>query len=108
MRKEEKDYWEECIAIAADEVSLTLTEEQIQVLAKAAAYGHECYGQSFYTPPARDYYSGVEDDLRKKIKDLQRELDEYRDGAAKAVRRAGKIGYGYDLRVHKDGSVDVF
>lgn len=102
------DYWVECISIAAEENNIKLTKEEIGILADAAENGHECYGQTFNEPPARDYYSGVEDDLRKKIKDLQAELDEYRDGAAKAVRRVGKIGYGYDLRVHKDGSVDVF
>jgi len=108
MTKAEKDYWEECIAIAADEVALVLTDEQLKGLAEAAENGHECYGMTFYNPPARDYYSGVEDDLRKKIKDLQKELDEYREGASIAVRRAGKIGYGYGVNVHKDGSVELF
>lgn len=34
------DYWKECIAIAAEECDLKLTEEQLQCLADSASAGH--------------------------------------------------------------------
>ena len=36
----DKDYWEEVISQAADECDLSLTKEQLSILASAASSGH--------------------------------------------------------------------
>jgi len=44
----ENEYWTECIAKAAEEHGIILTRGCLQVLATAAAEGHENYGMTFY------------------------------------------------------------
>ena len=56
-----KDYWQECIAIAAEECDLKLTPEQLDYLAGAAENGHEHYGMAFYSPPPSERMSQIED-----------------------------------------------
>lgn len=62
------DFWRECISNAAEDCGLTLTDEQIFVLAAAVEGGHENYSQAFYSPPAGEY-------LEAENKRLRRELD---------------------------------
>ena len=47
----QRDYWQECMAIAAEECELTLTPEQLDCLASSAESGHDHYGMVFYSPP---------------------------------------------------------
>lgn len=70
---EKMDYWEECIAIAAEECGLVLTKEQLDALAGAAESGHEHYGMAFYSPPASDRISDIEDEWKRKVKDKEEE-----------------------------------
>lgn len=41
------EYWKECIAIAAEDCGLELTDEQIAYLAESVQGGHENYGMAF-------------------------------------------------------------
>jgi hypothetical protein len=43
-------YWEECIAVAAEECELKLTPEQLQYMAGAVEGAHENHGMAFYQP----------------------------------------------------------
>jgi hypothetical protein len=42
----QRDYWQECMAIAAEECELTLTPDQLDYLASAAESGHKHYGMA--------------------------------------------------------------
>jgi hypothetical protein len=95
----DKDYWKECISIAADECDLQLTEEQLEALAESAASGHEHYGMAFYEPPASDRYDEIEREWKRKYEALRREFDAYIDNAETAVKRA--------LRQHRDAQVTI-
>ena len=95
----QRDYWQECIAIAAEECDLTLTPKQLDWLASSAESGHEHYGMAFYSPPPSERLSEIEDGWKKKLKELQAEFDAYRNNAETAVKRA--------LRVHRDNNVSI-
>ena len=45
-----ENYWFECIAEAASECGLTLSDDQVRFLAQAAEGAHDHYGQAFYRP----------------------------------------------------------
>lgn len=93
------DYWAEIIANAAEECDLTLTPEQRDCLAGAAENGHEHYGMAFYSPPASERLSDIEDGWKAKLKALQAEFDAYRGHAETAVKQA--------LRVHREDNVSI-
>jgi hypothetical protein len=94
-----KDYWRECISIAAEECDLTLTDDQLDALAEGAKSGHEHYDMAFYSPPASDRISDIEDEWKRKLAALQAEYDSYRNNAETAVKRA--------LRQHHDDNVSI-
>ena len=95
----QKDYWEECISIAAEECDLKLTPEQLDYLASSAQSGHEHYGMAFYSPPDSERMDEIEEGWKKKLKTLQAEFDAYRSNAESAVKQA--------LRVHRDDHVSI-
>ena len=95
----EQDYWKECLSIAAEECDLTLTPEQLGCLADAAESGHAHYGMAFYSPPASERMSEIEDGWKAKLKALQAEFDAYKGHAETAVKQA--------LRVHQTESVSI-
>ena len=95
----EKDYWQECIAIAAEECELTLTREQLDCLASAAESGHDHYGMAFYSPPASDRISDIEGEWKAKLKAQQAEHERYVRNAETAVKQA--------LKVHRDDPVVI-
>ena len=95
----QQEYWEECLAIAADENGLKLTPEQLRCLADAAERGHEHYGQAFYSPPASERMNQIDNQWKAKLKALQDEFDTYRGHAETAVKKA--------LRVHDDDPVSI-
>lgn len=99
MTTAQMDYWTECIATAADECDLKLTQEQIEYLASAAESGHEHYGMAFYSPPPSERLSEIEDAWKAKLKALQADFDRYRDNAETAVKQA--------LRVSRDTQVTI-
>lgn len=93
------DYWEECIANAAEECDLALTEEQLKYLADSAKNGHEYYGMAFYSPPDSDRIGDIEKEYNLKLKSIQREFEDYQRNAETAVKRA--------LREHSDSNVSI-
>jgi hypothetical protein len=95
----QRDYWSECIAIAAEECDLTLTAEQLECLAGAAEGGHEHYGMAFYSPPASDRISDIEREWKAKLKAQQDEHERYVRNAETAMKQA--------LRVHRDDPVTI-
>lgn len=94
-----RDYWEEVLAIAAEECELTLTEQQLACLAEAADGAHEHYGMSFYSPPSTDLIEDIKREYEAKIKAKDRELERYRDNAETAVKLA--------LRQQSDARVTI-
>jgi len=93
------DYWKECISVAADECELEMTDAQLEYIADAAASGHDHYGMAFYSPPASERLSEIEDEWKRKLAALQAEFDAYRNNAETAVKQA--------LRVHRDDQVTI-
>lgn len=82
------DYWQECIGQAADDCGLTLTPEQLTTLAGAAQNAHEHYGLAFYSPSWSERISDIEEEYKKKLKDKERELEQYQTNAETAIKRA--------------------
>lgn len=99
MSEAQKDYWSECIANAAEECDLTLTEEQLACLADAAESGHEHYGMAFYSPPASDRINDIEREWKAKYKALEKDMERYRDNAETAIKKA--------LRQYDDANVSI-
>lgn len=87
----DKDYWEEVISQAADECDLSLTKEQLSILASAASSGHEHYGLAFYDPGWGDRLDEVERSWKKKYEALELEYREYQERAEKAYIRGAKL-----------------
>ncbi len=85
---EKKEYWVECISLAADECGLVLTKEQLACLAESAAMGHAHYGMAFYSPSSSERIESIEDDYKKKLDALQRKFDAYTADSESAVKRA--------------------
>lgn len=96
-----QEYWEECIAITADEAEIGLTLEQIKTLAEGVKGGHENYGMAFYSPPASDRYNQIEREWKEKYEKLEREFERYRNGAETAIKRA------LPQRVYRDEPVSI-
>jgi hypothetical protein len=95
----EREYWEECIGITADEAGIELTDEQISILAEGVEGGHENYGLAFYSPPSSDRLNAIEREWKAKYEALQAEFDRYRGNAETAVKKA--------LRQHSDANVGI-
>lgn len=95
----ELDYWGECVSIAANEIGLVLTAEQLTALADSVSAGHEHYGMAFYSPPASDRYNEIERKWEAKYNALKLEYEKYQGNAETAVKRA--------LRQFSDASVSI-
>ena len=93
------DYWRECISIAAEEIDLSLTADQLNALADGASSGHEHYGMAFYSPPPSERLNEIEREWQAKYDALKREYEKYQDNAETAVRQA--------LRQRRDASVSI-
>ncbi len=93
------DYWKECIAIAAEECDLNMTEDQLICIVDSVSGGHECCGMAFYSPPASERLSDIEDEWKRKLATLQAEFDAYRNNAETAVKQA--------LRQYDDANVSI-
>lgn len=99
------DYWKECLAIAAEECGLSLSDEHLTELAEGAMGGHENYSMSFYSPPSSDRMNSIEREWKSKYEALQKEFDRYRNGAEKAVRTALKQYSDTQVSITEDGEV---
>lgn len=99
------DYWKECLAIAAEECGLSLSDEHLTGLAEGAMGGHEHYGMAFYSPPCSDRISVIENEWKAKYEALQKEFDRYRNGAEKAVKTALRQYPDTNVSITNDGEV---
>jgi hypothetical protein len=95
----QQNYWSECISIAAEDCDLVLTPEQLQCLAESAAAGHDHYSMAFYDPGWGDRMTEIENEWKRKYKDLEKEFDKYRNNAETAVKQA--------LRQYSDSNVSI-
>lgn len=87
------DYWAESLAIAAEECDepLKFTPGQLAHLAGAMSSAHDHYGMAFYSPPPSDRISDIEREWKRKLKEAQDELEQFRGYAEKAVIRAASL-----------------
>ncbi len=60
------DYWRDAIVSAMEECKATLTEAQIDCLAKGAEDAHDCYSEYFYSPTASEH-------IRNEAREKQRQ-----------------------------------
>lgn len=81
------DIWEDTIAEAAEECSLTLTPEQ---LATAVAGIHDNWDLVHYTPPASDHYEyerrQLEQRHKQELAEKERYANEFRRDAEETIR----------------------
>ena len=105
MNRSQSDYWQECIACAASECHLKLTQEQLECLADAVKIGHEQYGMAFYSPPASDRLSDIESEWKAKLKAKEEEHERYVENAEKAVSRALRVQRGRPVSIGAHGEV---
>lgn len=101
----QKDYWKECISIAADECDLILTDEQLDYLASSAEGGHENYGMAFYSPPPSERLNDIEREWKAKLKRQQDEHDLYVRNAEIAVKQALRVGRDDQVTIGEYGEV---
>ena len=101
-------YWRETIADAACDCKLTLTDEQLDCLAKAVEVSHDCYGMAFYSPPATDRLSEIEKEWKAKYLNLEKEFNKYRDNAEMAVKIALKQHPTTNISIGEYGEVTRF
>ena len=94
-----KDYWAECISIAADECGLELTSEQLDMLAGSVQGGHENYGMAYYSPPPSERINSIEAEWKAKYRALEAEFERYRGKAEAAVGKA--------LRQYTDANISI-
>ena len=78
-----RDYWLECVDIAAEDCGVTLTNEQAECFAGAFESSHDNYGMAFYSPPSSDRIADLQRDFDKRLAYQQGEADK----AAAAARR---------------------
>jgi hypothetical protein len=95
------DYWEECVACAADECELVLTKEQLQCLAGAVEGAHDNYGMAFYSPSSDcgPRVSESERALQRRYDALKKELETLRMNSSTAIKQA--------LRLRSDDNVSI-
>jgi len=84
----ETDYWEECVAIGAEECGLELTIDQLKYVAESVVGGHDNYGLAFYSPPDSERISQINKEWQDQYKALEKEFDKYRANAETAVKKA--------------------
>lgn len=101
----ESDYWKECIASAADECDLKLTEEQLDCIASAAELGHSQYGLAFYEPSWGERFDDIRTESERKLKDLQNKLDSYKENAELAVKIALRQQFDSNISIGQHGEV---
>lgn len=99
------DYWSESLSNAAEECGLELTKEQLEYLADAAKGSHENYGLAFYSPPASDRISDIEQEWKLKLKDAQENADKYRMNAEMALRRVLNLRSDDQVSIREHGEV---
>jgi len=99
------EYWQECIANAAEECGAVLTAEQVDAIADDVRLAHENYGMAFYSPPDSDRYAEIEREWQAKLDAKQREIDAYRTNAETAIKRALRQYDDANVSIHEDGEV---
>ncbi len=62
-----KEYWQEAVTSALDEISISLTKEQISIMADNIQISHENIGLAFHTPesPLKSESNRLEEELQK-------------------------------------------
>ena len=93
------DYWRECLAQAASDCGLTMTDDQLTELSEAAKSGHENYGMAFYSPPCSERLEDIEKEWKARLKAKEQEFDRYQRNAETAVKQA--------LRQHSSAQVSI-
>ena len=101
----QRDYWKECIAIAAEECDLKLTPEQLDCLAESVEGGHENYGMAFYSPPPSERLREIEDGWKAKLKAQQDEHERYVRNAGIAVKQALQVHFSDPVTIGEYGEV---
>lgn len=97
--------WQDCIAEAADECGAKLTREQIEEIASAAQGQHENWDCVCYTPSWGDRFSDMEEEWKKKYKELEKRFEEYRGDAETAVKQALRQDRDSRVFIGKHGEV---
>jgi len=93
------DYWKECISEEASVNNVELNDEQLTNIAKAVSIGHEHYGMAFYSPPSSDRLHEIERECETKLKAAEQRLENYRNNAEEAVKKA--------LHQHHDAGISI-
>lgn len=104
------DYWQETFEISMEEAGCgellaQITSEQRREIAAGIEGSHDNYGMAFYSPPSSDRYNEIEREWKAKYQRLEREMEQEREGAEKAIRRAYRLYPDRSVTITKDGEV---
>jgi aspartate aminotransferase-like enzyme len=100
-------YWVECVESAAEEAGVILTQEQLKTMATVVEGGVDTYGMSFYAPSSNDLFQSTEDKYKQKIKELEQELEKYKNNAESAIKDALNIYSSDNVRIAIMGQLGV-
>lgn len=101
------DYWQECIAVAAEECELTLNKEQLEYIADAVENSHENYGMAFYSPPNSDRLEAIKREEDFRFNQLKQEFETYKSNAEKAMKTALQMHFDDKISISEYGDVFV-
>lgn len=102
------DYWEDCIAEAADACGLHLTKAHLVCLAEAAEGGHENYGMAFYSPPPSERLQEIEREWQARLLAVQAEHARYVLNAETAIKRSLGRRSDDQVSIGEDGEVLLY
>jgi hypothetical protein len=105
VRDPQLDYWTESVSIAMQEAGISFTPEQARQVGAGIQGSHDNYGMAFYSPPASDRISAVENEWKQRVDRIQKELDTYRANAEKAVKRIAKLPSFASVSINQYGEV---
>lgn len=101
-------YWRDCISFSVSSCGISLTEDQLNTLVEDIAISHEMYSETHYSPSSSDCCAIIKDESNKKIKSLEKELNEYKNRSEKAVKRILELNPDEKIHINKYGEIEQF
>lgn len=98
------NYWKECISIAADDIGLVLTDEQLDYLADSVEGGYENYGMALGHDAIPNTREAEVEKLKAEIRKLEENHDRQLWGIKKEVAQRRNVTP-HDVHVEDDGHV---
>lgn len=81
------DYWQEALNVALEDIDKfdVLTDDEKKIVAESLVTSSECESMCYYTPSSRDIENSEITNLKKRIKELEQEVNTIRTDFKKNV-----------------------